>query len=274
MLNKLSKVALERYHKDGFYHPLRALNEKEVACCRDDVELVEKKHLKKIGGVLRHKPHLLLTSLDAIVRNTAILDSVEDLIGPDILVWASLFFTKECNDQRFVGWHQDSTYWGLSGLDVVTAWVALSPATVESGAMRMIPGSHLKQFPHQETPNDKNMLTRGQEVLTDIDEEKAVYIELKPGEYSLHHVRIIHGSGPNLGSDRRLGFAIRYIPTRLKQKNGRDRALLVRGKDKYGHFDLESSPDSNLSNDAIDRYLLANKSHNAILYKGAEKQGI
>ena len=140
--------------------------------------------------------------------------------------------------------------------------------------MRMIPGSHLTQFSHKETPNDKNMLTRGQEVLTDIDEKKAVYIELEPGEYSLHHVRIIHGSGPNCGNDRRLGFAIRYIPTRLKQKNGRDRALLVRGKDTYGHFDLETSPDSDLSNQAIDRYLSANKSHNAILYKGAEKQGI
>ncbi len=271
----LSEAAIAQYERDGFYHPLRALNTEEVARCRQDVEGVEQKNLDDIGGAFRHKPHLLLKSLDATVRNERILDAVEDLIGPDIFVWASLFFTKDIGDTRYVGWHQDSTYWGLSGPEVVNVWLAISSATVASGAMRIIPGSHLDgQIAHRETYNKQNFLTRGQEIEADIDKDKAVDIELEPGEFSLHHVRAIHGSGPNMADDRRMGFTIRYIPTRLHQIHGRDSALLVRGKDEYGHFDHETSPDGDLSKQAIANYVAANESHTAILYKGAAEKGV
>jgi hypothetical protein len=230
MAKILSPAAIAQYERDGFYHPLRALDAGQVARCRRDVERVERESLDAIGGAFRHKPHLLLTSLDAAVRNETILDAVEDLIGPDILVWASLFFTKEPGEAGYVGWHQDSTYWGLSGPEMVNVWLALSPATVASGAMRMLPGSHLSgQIPHRETYAEKSLLTRGQEVEADIDEDEAVDVLLEPGEFSLHHIRVIHGSGPNKGDDRRMGFTIRYIPTHLHQIHGRDRALLVRG---------------------------------------------
>ncbi len=271
----LSEAAIAQYERDGFYHPLRALNTEEVARCRQDVEGVEQENLDDIGGAFRHKPHLLLKSLDATVRNERILDAVEDLIGPDIFVWASLFFTKDIGDTRYVGWHQDSTYWGLSGPEVVNVWLAISSATVASGAMRIIPGSHLDgQIAHRETYNKQNFLTRGQEIEADIDKDKAVDIELEPGEFSLHHVRAIHGSGPNMADDRRMGFTIRYIPTRLHQIHGRDSALLVRGKDEYGHFDHETSPDGDLSKQAIANYVAANESHTAILYKGAAEKGV
>ncbi len=271
----LSEAAIAQYERDGFYHPLRALNTEEVARCRQDVEGVEQENLDDIGGAFRHKPHLLLKSLDATVRNERILDAVEELIGPDIFVWASLFFTKDIGDTRYVGWHQDSTYWGLSGPEVVNVWLAISSATVASGAMRIIPGSHLDgQIAHRETYNKQNFLTRGQEIEADIDKDKAVDIELEPGEFSLHHVRAIHGSGPNMADDRRMGFTIRYIPTRLHQIHGRDSALLVRGKDEYGHFDHETSPDGDLSKQAIANYVAANESHTAILYKGAAEKGV
>ena len=271
----LSEAAIAQYERDGFYHPLRALNTEEVARCRQDVEGVEQENLDDIGGAFRHKPHLLLKSLDATVRNERILDAVEDLIGPDIFVWASLFFSKDIGDTSYVGWHQDSTYWGLSGPEVVNVWLAISSATVASGAMRIIPGSHLDgQIAHRETYNKQNFLTRGQEIEADIDKDKAVDIELEPGEFSLHHVRAIHGSGPNMADDRRMGFTIRYIPTRLHQIHGRDSALLVRGKDEYGHFDHETSPDGDLSKQAIANYVAANESHTAILYKGAAEKGV
>ena len=239
------------------------------------MEKVERERMDDIGGAFRHKPHLLLKSLDAAVRNETILDVVEDMIGPDIFVWASLFFSKDPGDPRYVGWHQDSTYWGLSGPEVVNVWLALSPATVANGAMKIVPGSHLKgQISHRETYNKKSLLTRGQEIETEIDEAAAVDIELEPGEISLHHIRVIHGSGPNKGDDRRMGFTIRYIPTHLHQIHGRDRALLVRGKDTYGHFDHETSPDADLSEFAIQNYIAANEAHNAILYKGAAEKGV
>lgn len=271
----LSEAAIAQYERDGYYHPLCALDADEVARCRHDVEKVEQENSEEIGGVFRHKPHLLLTSLDAAVRNETILDAVEDLIGPDIFVWASLFFTKDIGDARYVGWHQDSTYWGLSGPEVVNVWLAISPATVQSGAMRILPGTHLNgQLSHRETNNKQSFLTRGQEVETDFNEDDAVDILLEPGEFSLHHVRVIHGSGPNKADDRRMGFTIRYIPTHLHQIHGRDSALLVRGKDEYGHFDHDTPPDSDLSEQAIARYIAANESHNAILYKGAAEKGV
>ena len=271
----LSEAAIAQYERDGFYHPIRALGADEVARCRRDVEKVERERMDDIGGAFRHKPHLLLKSLDAAVRNETILDVVEDMIGPDIFVWASLFFTKDPGDSRYVGWHQDSTYWGLSGPEVVNVWLALSPATVANGAMKIVPGSHLKgQISHRETYNKKSLLTRGQEIETEIDEAVAVDIELEPGEISLHHIRVIHGSGPNKGDDRRMGFTIRYIPTHLHQIHGRDRALLVRGKDTYGYFDHETSPDADLSEFAIQNYIAANEAHNAILYKGAAEKGV
>lgn len=271
----LSEIQIAQYERDGFYHPLRALDADEVARTRRDVEKVERESLDDIGGAFRHKPHLLLKSLDAAVRNEKILDAVEDLIGPNIFVWASLFFTKDLGDPRFVGWHQDSTYWGLSGPEVINVWLALSHATVASGAMRILPGSHLQgQMSHRETYNKKSFLTRGQEVEAEIDEDDAVDILLEPGEFSIHHIRAIHGSGPNNGDDRRMGFTIRYIPTHLHQIHGRDRALLVRGKDEFGHFDHETSPDGDLSEQAIANYVSANESHNAILYKGAAEKGV
>jgi ectoine hydroxylase-related dioxygenase (phytanoyl-CoA dioxygenase family) len=271
----LSEIQIAQYERDGFYHPLRALDAGEVTRCRRDVEKVERESLDDIGGAFRHKPHLLLKSLDAAVRNEKILDAVEDLIGPNIFVWASLFFTKDLGDPRFVGWHQDSTYWGLSGPEVINVWLALSHATVASGAMRILPGSHLQgQMSHRETYNKKSFLTRGQEVEAEIDEDDAVDILLEPGEFSIHHIRAIHGSGPNNGDDRRMGFTIRYIPTHLHQIHGRDRALLVRGKDEFGHFDHETSPDGDLSEQAIANYVSANESHNAILYKGAAEKGV
>jgi non-heme Fe2+,alpha-ketoglutarate-dependent halogenase len=117
-------------------------------------------------------------------------------------------------------------------------------------------------------------LTRGQEVEAEFDENDAVDIVLEPGEFSLHHIRIIHGSGPNRGDDRRMGFTIRYIPTRLHQIHGKDSALLVRGVDKYGHFDHETGPDADLSEAAIANYIAANEAHNAILYQGAAQKGV
>ena len=120
------------------------------------------------------------------------------MIGPDILCWSSTFFIKEAHDPGFVSWHQDSTYWGLDPADIVTAWVALSESMAENGAMRVIPDTQtLEQIAHRDTFAADNLLTRGQEIAVEVDETKAVMLELQPGEMSLHHVRLIHGSDPN-----------------------------------------------------------------------------
>ena len=267
MPKHLSAEAVAQYERDGFYFPIRAISAEEARSIRADVEVAER-HLAAQGERLRHRPHLLVTALDRLIRNETVLDAVEDLLGPNLLCWTSLFFTKDALDPAFVSMHQDSTYWGLSSVDVVTAWIALSPSTVESGAMQFAPGTHkLDQIAHRETYGEHNMLTRGQIVEHEVDE--AVDVVLQPGEASLHHVRLIHGSGPNRSGDRRIGFAIRYIPTHVRNVVGRDFAALVRGVDEYGYFDAERRPEHDLEPEALAAYEAANASHNAVLYAGA-----
>jgi non-haem Fe2+, alpha-ketoglutarate-dependent halogenase len=244
----ISADAVRQFNDQGYCAPIRALTSEEAANLRDRLEIFEAANSGLTAG-LRNKPHLLLTWLDELVRHAGVLDAVEQVIGPNILVWGSSFFIKEPRNPSFVSWHQDSTYWGLEPPDVVTAWVALSESTHENGAMRVIPGSHkLDQVPHRDTFAANNLLSRGQEIMVEVDESKAVELPLQPGEMSLHHVRLIHGSEPNPSSKRRIGFAIRYIPTYVRQAAGmRDSATLVRGVDKYAHFEPEERPEFDMA---------------------------
>jgi non-haem Fe2+, alpha-ketoglutarate-dependent halogenase len=205
-----------------------------------------------LAGKLRQKSHLLFTWLNDLIRNERILDAVEDIIGPDILCWGTSFFIKEPRNPAYVSWHQDSTYWGLEPADIVTAWVALTDSTTENGAMRVIPGSHtMAQVPHRDTFRTDNLLSRGQEIMVDVDASRADTLTLTAGEMSLHHVRLIHGSEPNPSAQRRIGFAIRYLPTYVRQVAGaHDWATLVRGADHYGNFELEQRPDADMSESA------------------------
>ena len=200
-----------------------------------------------LGGELRHKGHLLFTWLDELIRHPRILDAVEDVLGPNLLCWSSSFFIKEARDPAFVSWHQDSTYWGLSEPDVVTAWVAFSESSIESGAMRMVPGTHTEQVAHRDTFAPDNLLSRGQEIMVEVDEARAVDVVLRPGEMSLHHVRMFHGSPPNRSArpPHRLRDPL-HPDARAPGRGDADSATLVRGVDTYHHFDHEEPPAADL----------------------------
>src|SRR6202046_5282320 len=147
----LSDSAVRQYREAGYVAPVRALSTAEAGALRARLEAFEG-GAGILAGKLRHKSHLLFTWLNDLVRHPRILDAVEDVVGPNILCWGTSFFIKEPRNPAFVSWHQDSTYWGLDPADVVTAWVALSDSTSENGAMRVIPGSHLRdQIPHRAT---------------------------------------------------------------------------------------------------------------------------
>jgi hypothetical protein len=265
----LAAAALERYRRDGFYFPVSVLAPDEALVCRRKLEAVEAAHGGRLGGELRHKPHLLLAWLAEIVRHPRILDAVEDVLGPNLLVWSTSFFIKEARDPAYVSWHQDATYWGLSSPDVVTAWLAFTDATVENGAMRMVPGSHGEQLAHRDTFAPDNLLSRGQEIAVEVDEARGVDILLRAGEMSLHHVRMVHGSPANRTGDRRVGFAIRYIPTYVKQIAGDgDSALLVRGVDDYHHFAPERTPSADLAPEARAHHAEVLARSAKILYRG------
>ncbi|OWJ67898.1 phytanoyl-CoA dioxygenase family protein [Inquilinus limosus] len=268
-MKMLSPEAVEHYRTHGYHAPIRVLSPDEASQMRRHLEAHESVH-GTLKGPMRHKSHLLFTWLDGLIRHPAILDAVEDIIGPNILVWGSSFFIKEPRDPGFVSWHQDSTYWGLDPADIVTAWVALSESTAENGAMRVIPDSHLmEQVPHRDTFAANNLLSRGQEIAVDVDDAKAQMLQLQPGEMSLHHVRLIHGSDPNPSDRRRIGFAIRYLPTYVRQIVGtHDAATLVRGVDEFGNFEPEQRPDADLSEAALAFHAQVTGAHQQILMRG------
>ena len=208
----LSEQQVNQFHEDGYVAPVPIMSADDALSYRRRFEAYEEAQ----GGWYElskgQKLYLLQTWAAELVSHPKILDAVEDVLGPDILAWGCSLFVKDANDPGFVSWHQDATYWGLSKPDVLTAWVALSPATVEAGCMKVIPGSHKwDQIAHRDTLDKHNLLTRGQELAVEVNEDEAAYMPLNPGEVSLHHVLIAHGSTPNTTDDRRIGFAIRYI---------------------------------------------------------------
>src|SRR3974390_3687448 len=192
----LSTDEIAAYHDPGFHFPIDALNSSEVAEFRRRLEDYETQSGGPIKAEMRHRSHVLFAWIDEMIRHPRILDAVEDVLVPNILCWNTSFFIKEAHDPGFVSWHQDSTYWGLSSSDVATAWIAISPANKVSGCMKFIAGTHLKQVAHEDTFDKDNLLTRGQEIAVEVDEADAVHVELKPGQASLHHVLLFHGSPP------------------------------------------------------------------------------
>lgn len=269
MPKQLSSVQLEHYNRFGFVPALRVLSTEQALAIRERIEAFERSQGGPLKGAYRHKTHLLFPWLNDLIREARILDAIEDLYGPDLLCWTTNFFIKEANDPAFVSWHQDSTYWGLSAPDVVTAWVALSESHESNGAMRVIPGTHLlDQIPHRDTFSRSNLLTRGQEVAVEVDERQAVSITLQPGEMSLHHVRIIHGSPANASQVRRVGFAIRYIPTYVRQLQGQDSATLVRGVDRFRTFEHEPRPSRDFDPELVAIHDAVTQKNARILFAG------
>jgi len=207
-----------------------------------------------------------------LMRHTTILDSVEKIMGPNILCWNSWFWIKEPYSRSFVSWHQDSNYWGLDTDNLVTIWLALSPANDQSGCMRVLPQSHRKSsLTHVDLYHEDNLLTRGQ-AIQDVKEIDAVSMPLDTGEMSLHNIRMAHASSPNTTNDRRIGLSFHYIPTNTNQLNVEwDTATLVRGEDQYHHFEESPIPRFDLDPQSLDFHRKATDAMRDLLFKGAEK---
>ena len=268
----LTPAQVEACKRDGYLAPVRVMSAADAHQYRVSLETHEAKTGQPLQGNWRHKTHLLFTWADALVHHPAILDAVEDVIGPDILCWTTNFFIKEANSPGFVSWHQDSTYWGLEPDDVITAWIAFTEVTPENGYMQVIPGSHqIDQLPHVDTFHKDNLLSRGQEIAVEVDRSKAVGLALHAGEMSLHHIKLVHGSDANRTADRRIGLAIRYIPTTVRQTKVRDAAMLVRGTDKHHHFDYELRPKADLDDAALAAHADSVARQVKALYSGTEK---
>lgn len=236
----------ERYETDGFEFPIRALTAEKAAYYRAKLEASQATLGGKFQGLYTQKPHLLFTWLAELVREPAVLDLAQQVVGPDILLWSTEFFIKAPGDERFVPWHVDDTYWHIEPEIQTTVWIALSDVAADNGPLRYIPGSHrAPRLPIETKASEKNMLISGQSAVG-VDESVAVDVLLRAGEVSVHDSRTLHASGRNTGADFRIGIAARYLATSVRSLTTRESASLVRGVDTHHHFDPEPAPVADL----------------------------
>jgi hypothetical protein len=244
MGKKLTDSQIQHYRDHGFVCPVDALPGQQAAACLRELETFEAGSNQQIGKGFNFKPHLLFPWVDEIGRHPAVLDAVEDLIGPNILLFNLAVWPKNAHDPAYVTWHQDSTYFGLDPSTQVTIWVALSDASVEAGCMEVIPGSHkLGQLHHGEVPSKDILLSKGQTIDVPFDRSRTAFMPLEAGQFSIHDTYLIHASGANQADHRRVGLGFSYIPTHARHIGStRLTAMLVRGVDEYGYYDAEPRP--------------------------------
>jgi ectoine hydroxylase-related dioxygenase (phytanoyl-CoA dioxygenase family) len=261
----LSDIQKRAYEENGYLCPLRVFDTDETRHFLSVYLAYAERNRGRLESMTPREryqvfseTHFVLPWVYKMVTHPRILDAVEGILGPNFLAWNTNWFTKTVGDKTFVSWHQDGTYWKLSLAKVVTAWVALTPSQPITGCMRIVPGTHLKPaMPQRETADKNNALSRGQEIAVEVDEKHAIDLALLPGEMSLHNIWIVHGSNPNLSPDTpRIGLAIRYVSTEVHQESpSKPLAILVRGRDTYGHFELLPAPEEKGEEDVTQRHI-------------------
>lgn len=269
----LTQQQVDQYHEQGFLSPIDIMSEEEALSYKERLEAIERDHPEEVHSKNRNNAHLSLACLDELVHHPVIVNAVEDLLGPNLSLWGSVLFIKEPQSTGFVSWHQDATYMGLWPHDFVTPWLALTPSNRENGCMSMIPGSHTDHIrKHEDTFGENNILTRGQ-VVRDVDESTAVDLILKPGQMSLHHAEIIHGSQPNLSKQRRIGFAIQsYGPPHVQQTVGKNYWMPIRGENGGENRIELRRPRFDMEPQSVAKRKEVNENFADILYRGAKKQ--
>lgn len=270
---RLTAEQIVQYRRDGYVCPVPVMPAAEAAALRRKLEAFEATQGGRLEPGQRSRAFLLFKWLDDLIRDPRVLDPIEQLIGPNILCWSTIFWIKDAGSKSFVSWHQDNTYWGLSSRNVVTAWFAISDASVEAGCMKVMPGTHTgAALAHEDTYDEDNMLTRGQSI-RGLDESRAASMPLRAGEMSLHNYCLAHGSGPNLSRDRRIGVSMHFMPPETKQVVGTwDCAALVRGADRFGHFAHTPIPARDFDSQAVAFHARAAGAMREVLYAGAARK--
>jgi hypothetical protein len=242
----LTEDQVARYHRDGLLFPLPALSKTEVAHFRSWHDELDRRLGRQPTARQKGDCHLHFKWVCDLATHPAVLDAVEDIIGHDILIHSSTIFCKYAHDEKFVSWHQDSHYWGLSEPRLVSAWIALTDSTIENGCLRVLPGTHTRRFEHLEKPQQTNILEKGLTVSGDLNEAGAVDVLLPAGQMSFHHANLVHGSKPNKSIGPRIGVAVRYVATAVKQDKFHIPVILARGRDEYHYYRVQERPTADI----------------------------
>ena len=237
----MSSASVDRYGREGILFPIGVLSEVEVEQYRDALESVAASCCGEGYQRRFDNLHLFFAWAYRLATNEALLDAVESILGPDLVVDGTLVFYKPPHDSSYASWHQDSVYSGWHLTPSVSAWIALTPSERSNGCMRVIPGSHRHGLLDHDNVDDPNLLNRrGERLRNDVDESQAVDVVLRPGEMSLHHTNVVHGSNANGSDEPRIGFIVRFV---TNQTTNRDRKVMrVRGEADCSHLRLASPP--------------------------------
>ena len=270
----LTADQLNHYKDKGYISPVNALTSSEAKEIRDEIEKIENEWPGALEGINRNYIHLISPIFNKVCLNKNILDAVESIIGKNILICGTTLFIKNPNEKGFVSFHQDAKYIGLEPHNWVTAWLAVTDANEQNGCMRMLPGSHKENLKtHEQKFDENNLLTRGQ-TITNVPLNKTDPIILKAGQLSLHHPKIVHGSGLNQSNDKRIGFVIQsYIGDNVNQVIGKMYVQKARGEDKFKHHEYSKIPNQLMGKNEINSQTKANEELAKIFYSGSKKIG-
>ena len=237
MGKRLTQTQVDSFHEHGFLPGIDVFGEDECDAFRSRVEAFERARPDAVEWAFDIKTNLLFDWVHALSRDLRLLDTIEDLIGPDILLTNSIFRIKEPDSVTFYGWHQDAARIRVEP-GFVLAFIAISDATQDNGCLRVIPGTHREVLPFSLVSYADRQVARVREV----DESGAVDMVLAKGQVGLLHCNTVHGSGPNRSSGRRIGLINDYTPPSARQSTGMGSGQIVRGVDRWGHFGAEPVP--------------------------------
>ena len=249
------------------------MSEDEAHGYRQRLEQLETKYPAQLNAENRNNAHLSFMFMDEIAHHPVILDCMEDLMGGNFALWGTVLFIKEPQSQGFVSWHQDATYMGIEPHEFITPWLALTPSNRNNGCMSMIPGSHKDRIqPHDDTFHQHNILTRGQEI-KQVDEGRAVDLILKPGQMSVHHARVVHGSKPNTSDQRRIGVVMQgYAASHCRQAIGENYWQPIRGEFNNDEYIKLARPKSDMDSAGVENRNRVNQNWSDILYRDARER--
>ena len=235
----LTPAQIQHFNENGFICPLDVFSETEILEHRVYFDQLMEKAMAagwnsySINGWQTH-----CTGIYALINEDRILDYVQDLLGETLICWATHYFCKLPGEKQQVSWHQDASYWPLSPSKTVTVWLAIDDASVENGAMTVIPKSHLHgQIAFERsTAEEKNVLSQTVHTPEQYGDAPAPF-EMKAGQISLHSDLLLHGSEPNTSDRRRCGLTMRFVPPDVRAANSwNQRAIIPRGSDPSGHW--------------------------------------
>lgn len=253
MASVLTHAQLANYEDLGFLHSIPILSPEEVCRFRADVE----KTCAAIGGRVTRLdgPHLYFRWAWDLSTHPRVLDCMEQLIGPNILLKSTRLFYKFGQSPSFVGWHQDGITERVDQAFVPAIWLGLTEATAENGCLRVVPRSHrLGLVAHADRPDPNNLTTQGMTAQVEIDSPHDIVMH--EGEMSLHHPLILHASNPNESDESRIGFSATYSTPALTAS--KTAVAWVRGDGPKDRFTIVGQPLERSLDQAIAAYRAGN----------------